>query len=258
MKRNDQKVPGFDEIIFENRNKSYGAYNLRKRYKSAVGLSLLVGVTLFTIPYILVFVFEPEPVIAKSDPGIYVVLKTDNLIHPDKIAQPVPMKSEPVAPKFKYMEPKVVEDTMNLTYMMITDVVKDSVINDIFTENTDSIVYSPPVTDEMEEQEPLTFVQEQPVFPGGEEAFLRYIAENTKYPAVAIENNIQGKVFVKFAVSADGSVKRIEILRSLHPLLDEEALRVISTLPTWKPGRQNGKAVPVWFCVPVSFQIQSY
>lgn len=248
-------VPGFDEIIFENRNKSYGAYNLRKRYKSAAGLSLLGGVTFFSLPFILIFLFAQEPVTAKSDPGIYVVLKTDNLINPEKIVQPAPLKPETVAPKFRYVEPKVVEDTMNLTDLMITDIVKDSVINDKVTEEIDSITYSPPVTNEIEEEEPLTFVQEQPVFPGGETALLKYIAEHTKYPAVAIENNIQGKVFVKFAVSVDGSVKRIEILRGLHPLLDEEALRVISTLPTWEPGRQNGKAVPVWFTVPVSFQI---
>jgi len=258
MKRNDQKVPGFDEIIFENRNKNYGAYNLRKRYKSAAKLSLIGGVTLFSLPFILIFIFAQEPATAKSDPGMYVVLKTDNLINPDKITSPVPLKPEPVAPKFKYIEPKVVEDSMNLTNLMITDIVRDSVINNIVTEKIDSIVYSPPVTNEIEEEEPFTFVQEQPVFPGGEEALLRYIAEHTKYPAIAIENNIQGKVFVKFVVSSDGSVKRIEILRGLHPLLDDEALRVISTLPAWKPGRQNGKAVPVWFSVPVSFRIQTY
>jgi protein TonB len=257
MKRNDQKVPGYDEIIFENRNKIYGAYDLRKRYKSAVGLSLFGGITIFSLPFILTFFFAPEPVTAKPETGNFVVVKTDNLIDPDKITQPLPLKREPAAPKFRYMEPKVVEDSMDVTNLMITDFVKDSVINEIVTDNIDSISYSPPVTDVTEEEEPLTFVQEEPVFPGGEAALLRYIAQNIRYPEAAIENNLQGKVFIKFVVSADGSVKRAEILRGLDPMLDEEALRVVSTLPAWKPGKQNGKAVPVWFIVLVSFQIQT-
>lgn len=255
MKRNDQKVPGFDEIIFENRNKNYGAYDLRKRYKSAAGFSLLAGVTLCTIPFILIFVFSSKPVTAKSDTGIYVVVKPDNLIHPDNVVQPEPEKPVQVPPVYKYIEPKVVEDTIGLTNLMINDFANDSVKNDLVTDNADSIVYSPPVTDDTEEPEPMIFVEEQPVFPGGNGALLKYIAEHTNYPAEALENNIQGKVFVKFVVSSDGSVKRTEVTRGLNPLLDAEALRVVSTLPVWKPGRQNGKAVPVWFSVPVTFQI---
>jgi len=91
-------VPGFDEIIFENRNRSYGAYDLRKRYRSAAGLSLFGGVTIFSVPIILSFIFSPEPATAISEPGIYVVVKPDNLIDPNKIAQPVPVKPAPVPP----------------------------------------------------------------------------------------------------------------------------------------------------------------
>jgi len=255
MKRNDQKVPGFDDIIFANRNKSYGAYDLRKRYKSVAGLSILGGVTLCSIPLILTFIFSPEPVKAKADAGIFVVVQTDNLIDPSKIAQPVPLKPASAPPQFRYVEPKVVDDTMDITNLMINDFIRDSVINNNITENVDSIVYSPPVTVEIEESEPFTFVEEPPMFPGGSSALLKFIAENTKYPAEALENGIQGKVFVKFAVSADGTVKRLEITRGVHPLLDAEARRVVSSLPTWKPGRQNGKPVPVWFYLPVTFEI---
>jgi periplasmic protein TonB len=258
MKRNDHKVPGFDEIIFANRNKDYGAYDLRKRYKSAASLSILGGVTLCSLPLILTFVFSPEPVKAKTDSGIFVVVQTDNLIDPAKIVQPVPQKPATAPPQFRYVEPKVVDDTMNLTNLMINDFIKDSVTNNSAADNIDSIVYSPPVTDEIEESEPFTFVEEPPMFPGGNSALLKFIAENTIYPAEALENGIQGKVFIKFAVSSDGSVKRLEIMRSVHPLLDEEAKRVVSTLPKWKPGRQNGKPVPVWFSVPVTFEIRNY
>jgi protein TonB len=258
MKRNDQKVPGFDEIIFANRNKSYGAYDLRRRYKLAASLSILGGVTLCSIPLILTFIFSPEPVKAKADAGIFVVVQTDNLIDPAKIAQPVHLKLASAPPQFRYVEPKVVDDTMDLTNLLINDIAQDSVINNTVSDNIDSIIYSPPVTEEIEETEPFTFVEEPPMFPGGNSALLKFIAENTVYPAEALENSIQGKVFIKFAVSADGSVKRLEITRSVHPLLDEEAKRVVSTLPKWKPGKQNGKPVPVWYSVPVTFEIRNY
>jgi protein TonB len=258
MKRNGQKVPAFDEIIFENRNKSYGAFDLRKRYKSAASLSLLGGVTLCSLPVILAFLFSPEPVKAKTDSGIIVVVQTDNLIDPAKIVQPVLPKPASAPLQFRYIEPKVVDDTMDVTTLMINDLISDSVPNNTVTDYVDSIVYSPPVTDVAEEQEPFTFVEEPPMFPGGDKALLKFIADNTLYPAEALENGIQGKVFIQFAVSADGSVKRLEIYRGVHPLLDKEALRVVSGLPKWKPGRQNGKPVPVWYRVPVTFEIRNY
>jgi len=256
MKRNDQKVPGFDEIIFENRNRKYGAYDLRRRYKSAAGLSILGGVTLFSLPFILIFAFSPEPITAISDNGIYIVVKPDNLIHPDNVVPPEPVKPLQAPPVFKYVEPKVVEDTTGLTNLLINDLAYDSVKNENIIENIDSVVYAPPVTDTEEEPEPLIFVEEQPVFPGGNSALLKYIAEHTIYPAEALENNIEGRVFVRFVVTSEGAVKRIEVTRGLNPLLDAEAIRVVSSLPAWKPGRQNGVAVPVWFALPVTFKIQ--
>ena len=258
MKRNDQKVPGFDEIIFENRNKSYGAYDLRRKYKFAASLSILGGVTLCSVPLILIFSFSPGSAKAKTDNGIYVVVKTDNLGRPDNVVPPEPEKPSQAPPQYKYVAPKVVEDTTGLTNLMINDFVKDSVKNDIVTENVDSVVYLPPVTEVAEEPEPFVFVEEQPVFPGGKTALFKFIAEHTVYPAEALENNIQGKVFVRFVVASDGSVKRVEVTRGLYPSLDTEALRVVSALPAWIPGKQNGKPVPVWFNLPVTFTIVNY
>lgn len=258
MKSSHEKVPGFDEIIFENRNKSYGAYDLRKRYKLTTSLSIFGGVSLSAMSLIIISVLSPEDVTANQESQITVLLKPDNLIDPNKIAVQVPQKPAPVVPQYKYIVPDIVDDTVDIDRVMMpndfaTIAVTDGIVSDII----DSVIYIA-VTDESEEPEPFTFVEEQPVFPGGNEALLRYIAENTKYPPEAIENNIQGRVFVKFAVSSDGSVKRIEILRGVHPLLDKEAERVISTLPRWKPGKQNGKPVPVWFNVPVDFQVKYY
>jgi protein TonB len=213
---------------------------------------------LFSLPVILALIFSPGPVTATTDPGIIFVIQTDNLIDPAKITPPEPLKPAVSPPQFEYIEPIVVDDSIGITEMMINDYVMDSVVNKNVAEEIDSIGYTTPVTDEIEEQEPFTFVEEPPMFPGGDKALLKFIAENTVYPAEALENGIMGKVFIKFAVSAEGSVNRLEVMRGVHPLLDKEALRVVSALPKWKPGRQNGKAVPVWYRVPVAFEIVNY
>jgi len=255
MKSNSEKVPGFDEIIFENRNKSYGAYKLRKGYKFITSLSILGGVFLCSATLILVSAFTPRQAIAKSDPIITVVVKPDNLIDPNKIAPPVAQKPVPVAPQNQYIVPDIVDEPEDINIVMMpADFALIRVIDGPVTDLTDSAIFVP-ITNEPAEREPFTFVQEPPIFPGGVQALLKFISTNIKYPAEAIENNIQGRVFVKFAVWSDGSVKRIEIMRGVHPLLDKEAERMISSLPLWRPGKQNGEPVPVWFSVPVDFQL---
>ena len=113
-----------------------------------------------------------------------------------------------------------------------------------------------PVIIVKEEPEPKIFVEEMPVFPGGDMALMKFIYDNIKYPAEAADNNVEGRVVLKFVVSADGSVTRIQVLKGVHPVLDREAERVVSMFPKWKPGRQNGEPVPVWFTVPVTFTLK--
>jgi TonB family protein len=98
-------------------------------------------------------------------------------------------------------------------------------------------------------------VEEMPEFPGGQSALKEFISHSVKYPEDARKNGIQGRVFVQFVVSKDGSVKDATIIRSADPLLDKEALRVVNTMPAWKPGKQKGKAVDVSFTVPVAFAL---
>jgi protein TonB len=83
-----------------------------------------------------------------------------------------------------------------------------------------------------------------------------YIARNIDYPEAAIDEDIQGKVFVRFIVNDKGMIENESIIRSIHPLLDKEALRVVKSFPKWKPGMQNGKAVKVWYTVPIVFRIK--
>jgi periplasmic protein TonB len=105
------------------------------------------------------------------------------------------------------------------------------------------------------EQTPYVAVEEMPQFPGGDVALLKYIAKNTQYPESAKDRNIQGKVIVKFCVTAAGGISQITILQSVNPDLDKEAMRVVKTLPTFIPGKKAGVAVPVWYLVPISFKL---
>ena len=112
--------------------------------------------------------------------------------------------------------------------------------------------------EEEEEEEAQVFfiVEDMPEFPGGEMALRTYIANQIKYPVIAQENGIQGKVYVTFVVGKDGTVSNPSIARGVDPSLDKEALRVIATLPKWKPGKQRGKPVNVSYTVPINFQLQ--
>ncbi len=108
-----------------------------------------------------------------------------------------------------------------------------------------------------EEVEPISFavVEEKPTFPGGEAELLKFIAENTKYPEIAKENGIQGRVFVQFVIDKNGNVTNVTIARGVDPYLDAEAIRVVKMLPRWTPGKQRGKPVPVTFVVPINFKL---
>ena len=108
------------------------------------------------------------------------------------------------------------------------------------------------------EEEPTIFevVENMPDFPGGQAALMQYLAKNIKYPTIAQENGTQGRVIVQFVVNKDGSIVDAKVVRSVDPYLDKEALRVINTMPKWKPGMQRGKPVRVKFTVPVMFRLQ--
>lgn len=114
------------------------------------------------------------------------------------------------------------------------------------------------VREEKEEEEAQVFfiVEEMPEFPGGEAALRRFIANSIKYPQIAQENGIQGRVYVQFVVDRDGSITDAKVARGVDPSLDKEALRVVNTLPKWKPGMQRGKPVKVSYTVPINFVLQ--
>ena len=109
--------------------------------------------------------------------------------------------------------------------------------------------------EEGDEGEVFEIVEQNPMFPGGNEALMKWLSKNLKYPASAQENGIQGRVLVQFVVNKDGSIVEPKVLRSVDPALDKEALRVVSAMPKWQPGKQRGKTVRVRFTLPVTFRL---
>jgi len=254
MKRKNEKVPGFDEIIFENRNKEYGAFDLRKHYLPATCFSILGAVSLVTILVFIISFTVERDVKARTGKDLVVIIKPDPFIQdPNKLKLPEPVKLKVDNNLERYLAPIIVEkvDSTDKTLAAASalDSIKDKPVDPdiVVVTNPDPVV---PV-----EPEPAIYVEEMPSFPGGDEALLKFISRTIKYPEDAVENNMEGKVLLRFVVSSDGSVKRVEIIKGVHPVLDQEAIRVVSLLPKWKPGKQNGKAVPVWFSVPVTFRL---
>jgi protein TonB len=129
--------------------------------------------------------------------------------------------------------------------------IEDSEVND---KTAITAVMQVATAKEVEEENPVFFiVEEMPEFPGGDAALRAYIANSVKYPQIAQENGIQGKVYVNFVVGKDGSISQAKIARGVDPSLDKEALRVVNSLPKWKPGKQGGKPVRVSYTVPINF-----
>ena len=110
--------------------------------------------------------------------------------------------------------------------------------------------------EEVQEQEIFQIVEEMPAYPGGEQKLMEFIAKGIKYPQIARETGIQGRVFVGFVIEPDGSVSNVKVLRGIGGGCDEEAMRVVKSMPKWKPGKQRGKAVRVSYMLPVNFKLQ--
>ncbi len=129
-------------------------------------------------------------------------------------------------------------------------------------ENKKQVTFAPPsagdgrAEESVDDNQIFDFLEEMPEFPGGEAAMMKWLGEHINYPAIAQENNIQGRVMVGFVVERDGSVSDVKILRGVDPSLDKEATRVVKSMPKWKPGMQTGKPVRCRFTIPVSFRLR--
>ena len=163
--------------------------------------------------------------------------------------------------KQEEQKPQPVEQPQQTTQLEIVDddvETEDLNINAEVEQNEVIEEYVAPevVEEEVVEQEIFQIVEEMPAFPGGEAKLMEYVGKNIKYPQIARETGIQGRVFIGFVVEPDGSVSNVKLLRGIGGGCDEEAMRVVKSMPKWKPGKQRGKAVRVSYQIPVFFKLQ--
>jgi periplasmic protein TonB len=251
-------APAFNDIVFEFRNKEYGAYKLRKKYSKNVLIALLIGIIMLSTAIITPFI-NAKAVEGKKRAERQAVITMENLNTPTEQAPPPPPPPPPpqdVVQQARYVPPVVVDSVKpeENVKLLSADQANAEVKNDQVVEEVQQVKEE--VQETEAEPEPFVVVEEQPMFPGGEVELLKYIGEHTNYPELAKENNIQGRVIVRFCVTSKGTVSMISVLKGVDPELDKEAMRVVSTLPAFKPGKQGGKPVPVWYMVPITFTLK--
>jgi protein TonB len=258
MAKEKIKAPTFDDIVFEIRNKEYGAYTLRKKYSRNLLIGMIIGVIILGSaiigPYLNTVAAENRQKRAERE----VALQMENLDQPEQNVEPPPPPPPPpqeVVEQVKYVAPVIVDTVKpeEQTRMLTADEAKTEIKNE-------DVGVVEQVQEEVKEeeapQEVFVVVEEMPSFPGGDAELMKFIYANIVYPEIAKENNIQGRVVLKFCVTYKGTVDQVQVLKKVDPALDAEAVRVIKMLPAFKPGKQGGKAVNVWYNVPVTFQLK--
>ena len=167
---------------------------------------------------------------------------------------PITMQEKPVAPV--PVEAKQISETIEIVEddaeIEETIIQSDEDMGEVIEiQNIENVVVEEPE----KEEEIFQVVEAMPEFPGGTQELMKWLQKNIKYPAISQENGIQGRVIVQFVVNKDGSIVDPEVIRSVDPYLDKEALRVVNAMPKWKPGEQRGKAVRVKFTLPIQFRL---
>ena len=265
------------DLVFEGRNKEYGAYVLRKDTgKRNVKSMLLVFAVIIAIMAAVAAKVAIENAFPKK-----VAMETD--VELSKLAQKKEAKVEKKAP-VKVEEQKVVEKVKSSVKFTPPVIKKDSevkpeeelksqedlnktktAIGSFDVKGNDEAggevlkateVIAQPEPPKEEETKVFDVVEVMPSFPGGQAALFEWLSKNIKYPVVAEENGVQGRVIVTFVVERNGSITDVQVVKSVDPSLDKEAVRVVKAMPHWIPGKQNGSAVRVKFTVPVTFRLQ--
>ena len=264
------------DLVFEGRNQAYGAYKLRKgttkRNIWSIIIVFLAAVLLFlglqlqkmaqanktventqAVQLASLQEKKKEAKVEKKE-----VIKTE----PEKVVEQVKSSVKFTAPVIKKDEEVKEEDEIQLE-----EVEKSTkAIGSFNVEGNDEVggavlkakeeIKAPEPPKHEEETKIFTVVEQMPLFPGGDAALMAYLRDNIHYPTVAAENGVQGRVVVGFVVERDGSITDVNVLRSVDPSLDREAMRVVKGMPRWTPGKQNGSAVRVKYQVPVTFRLQ--
>ena len=265
------------DLVFEGRNKAYGAYRLRKSTTKRNILAMVAVVLLLIVAFIILtvknFVDEQRAKVAMTQvaeltnydqPKKKAEVKQKKVeVEPERVVERVKSSIKFTAPVIKKDEEvKPDEELKTQDELMSTktaigtfDVKGNDDANGEILKAKDVIAEPEPPKHE-EENKVFDIVEQQPLFPGGPAALMKYLSENTKYPVVAQENGVQGRVTVQFVVEKDGSISDVHVLRGVDPSLDKEAVRVVKSMPRWTPGKQNGITVRVNYRGAVLFSLQ--
>ena len=266
------------ELVFAGRNQAYGAYQLRKGTGKRNVISIIAVVALVLLCQIGLSLKKAADAEARKRAAMTEVVELSKLEQPKK-------KAEVKQPKKIQVEPEKVVERVKSSIKFTAPVIKKdnevkpeeelktqdelmktkTAIGAIDVKGNDDkggevlklkeAVAQPEPKPEVENKV-FDVVEQMPSFPGGPSALMKYLSENVKYPVVAQENGVQGRVVVSFVVEKDGHITDVKVVRSVDPSLDKEAARVVKSMPSWIPGKQNGSAVRVKYNVPVSFKLQ--
>lgn len=264
------------DLVFEGRNQAYGAYKLRKGTTkrnvwsiiivALAAVLLFLGLQLQKMAQANKTVENTQAVelarLQEKKKEVKVEKKEIIRTEPEKVVEQVKSSVKFTAPVIKKDEEVKEEDEIKLE-----EVEKSTkAIGTFNVEGNDEVggavlkakdeIKAPEPPKHVEETKIFTVVEQMPLFPGGDAALMAYLRDNIHYPTVAAENGVQGRVVVGFVVERDGSITDVNVLRSVDPSLDREAMRVVKGMPRWTPGKQNGSAVRVKYQVPVTFRLQ--
>jgi len=221
-------------------------------------IATLIGIFILSMAIIVPYLQASTSAKHKARDAKEVIAEMSNELQEQAPPPPPPPPPPPSEQQtvVKYVAPVVVDSIKpeDQSKLMISDEQVATTVNKEVVEVVEQ--KQEEVQVEQKEEEVFVVVEEMPEFPGGIKALRTFLAQAVKYPVVAQENGIQGKVYVNFVVNKDGTVSNAKIARGVDPALDAEALRVVSTLPKWKPGKQRGVPVRVSYTVPISFVLQ--
>ena len=266
------------DLIFEGKNKEFGAYEMRKNSDARHNKAMIVVIIIMALAFILPFLVntmlpKAEANIDEEIEQAMVNIETDAAEEeePEEELERIEEQKPEVLPEevlntVKVTELAIVDDDQvkaedeiktqeelqqTETAFGQTDFDKGTDDLNVVREHKDEIV-----VEEKKEEKVFTAVEQMPQFPGGEAELMKYISNNIKYPTMAMENNIQGRVVVQFVVTSTGKIGEVKVVRSKDPDLDKEAVRVVKSLPNFIPGKMNGQAVNVWYTLPITFKLQ--
>lgn len=265
---------GWVDLVFEGRNKAYGAYQLRKNTGVRNVWSIIIMVALAALLGIIIGV--NAIIEANSKEEISAEVKLSQIAKKEvKVEKKAPVKIEEAKPvekvksSVKFVPPVIKKDSEvkpeeELKSQDDLNKSKTAIGSFDVKGNDDAAgevlkakeVIAQPEPPKEEETKVFDVVEQMPSFPGGQAALMSYLSNNIKYPQIAMENGVQGRVVCTFVVERDGSITDIRVVRGVDPSLDKEAIRVLKSMPHWIPGKQNGSAVRVKFTVPVTFKLQ--